>query len=436
MVKRIWLSYGTSPALRLFYSLVLLGLLGMLVLGNGGQPAHAAGIQGFFEGQSFGSRIHLNVGPVNDEVGKTALLPCPCLGTNGSTLKIEVAGVNAAPVLTTGVIKTTTTTNKGASEWKMAQTAEIAGVKLFNNLITADLLLASAKAVANATTTASSDGGSKFVGLKVNGKTILNPAINARIDLHGIGYVVLNERTFKGNGKGTSHIHITLIHVYVTTQNVFGLPVGAEVIVSDASAGFVRSAMRHRFGGVAYVSDATSTALGIVTKLGKVAPVWVPCNGTGKKPRTNTIDSLKVKNLLSAGTGNVTAGTTVSGSNATVTTTSAVEKLNVLKGLVTADAISAVSKTSLTNGQVSHSTDGSKIVNLRILGLPVQANLPPNTRRELLGFGYIVFREEQIKDGQLTLNMIHLYITTANLYNIPIGTEVVVGVARSSINPF
>jgi hypothetical protein len=32
--------------------------------------------------------------------------------------------------------------------------------------------------------------------------------------------------------------------------------------------------------------------------------------------------------------------------------------------------------------------------------------------------------------------MIHLYITTANLYNIPIGTEVVVGVARSSINPF
>src|SRR5439155_24446045 len=81
-------------------------------------------------------------------------------------------------------------------------TAEAAKVSVLDGLITADAVLAVATSYANGVVATREASGSALVGLVVNGLSYGDapPAPNTRLDLPGVGYVVLNERIRTGDG--------------------------------------------------------------------------------------------------------------------------------------------------------------------------------------------------------------------------------------------
>ena len=108
----------------------------------------------------------------------------------------------------------------------------------------ADLVRSASNSTASASGASSNAGDSKLVGLKVMGTPVLlQPAPNTRVELPGVGFVILNEQFCDGNASaaagcsdGTGHAGLTVraIHVFVTVPgNAPGLKTG-EVIVAEA----------------------------------------------------------------------------------------------------------------------------------------------------------------------------------------------------------
>ena len=86
----------------------------------------------------------------------------------------------------------------------------------------------------------SSAQGTQFAGLKVAGVAVSVPVPpNTRIDLAGVGYVIVNEQKLPAAGS-TAKTQVNGLHVFVTQNNTFGLPVGTEIIVAHADSTAVR----------------------------------------------------------------------------------------------------------------------------------------------------------------------------------------------------
>ncbi len=108
----------------------------------------------------------------------------------------------------------------------------------------ADLVHSVSNSTANGSGAASNDGDTKLLGVTVPGQVIpVEPAPNTRIEIPGVGFVILNEQ-FCDNGaalaghcaNGTGHAGLTVraIHVFVTIpSNPLGLKTG-EIVVAEA----------------------------------------------------------------------------------------------------------------------------------------------------------------------------------------------------------
>ena len=138
-----------------------------------------------------------------------------------------VAGVVDAQWLTSHSTGSTRgNPNAGGSSQSVS---EVENVSILNGLISAANVTAIANSVTTSTGAVSNSSGSGFVGLLVNGTSISgNVAANTRIDLLGVGYVVLNEVTTSGDGVNSTAIKVNMIHVYQLG--------GGEIVVGSASS--------------------------------------------------------------------------------------------------------------------------------------------------------------------------------------------------------
>jgi hypothetical protein len=107
--------------------------------------------------------------------------------------------------------------------------SEVEAVSILNGVIRADNVTAIASSYVNDRVAASNATGSGFAGLVVNSVPITTGvAPNTRIDLPGVGYVVLNEQARTGDGVSTSGITVNMIRVYQLG--------GGEIVVGSASS--------------------------------------------------------------------------------------------------------------------------------------------------------------------------------------------------------
>jgi len=115
-------------------------------------------------------------------------------------------------------------------------TAEAAKVSVLDGLISADAVLAVATSYANGVAAASEADGSALVGLVVNDLSYgdVPPAPNTRVNLPGVGYVVLNEQIPTGDGVHTTGLMVNMIHVYLI-DSVLGTLTG-EIVVGAAQS--------------------------------------------------------------------------------------------------------------------------------------------------------------------------------------------------------
>jgi hypothetical protein len=194
--------------------------------------------------------------------------------------------------------------------------------------------------------------------------------------------------------------------------------------------------------GFQFVADAYGTyaTLGNVVVAGKTAVSGLgPC-GIVEPPvhNENTVANASSPPLFSTGVINTTAdGTEPVAGTLQAMATADVHDANLLAGLITADQIKAVSTTTHDNMGFHTSANGSTFVNLVVAGIPIIVNPPPNTDIVLPGFGHVVLNEQitrlRATSASFTVNMIHVFITQANILNIPIGTQIIVSHATSGL---
>lgn len=100
--------------------------------------------------------------------------------------------------------------------------------------------------------------------------------------------------------------------------------------------------------------------------------------------------------------------------------------VNLLKGLITASSVNTAAKV-LRSGSTFTYTGSTQFLALKVAGASISASVPPNTRVNLPGLGYVVLND-QIASSTSTsaydeVNGLLLVVTTANSYNLPVGAR-------------
>jgi len=228
-------------------------------------------------------------------------------------------------------------------------------------------------------------------------------------------------------------------HILAAISRLLALVLFASVFAAAAPpAARAATVVRGAFIGSAYATFANAKAGQVATTLGRSAYVVAGCQGTGGNTLTNTVDSINAGQAFRA-RGTRTTVRTVRGENeAIVRSTSRVAGLRSLDGLITADAVLSVAKTTATHRRISNSTIGSKFIDLQVDGTPVEANVARNTRMTLPGIGYVVLNRvvQREAPGRKTLQVegLRVVITESNDYGLPVGSRITVAQARSGFD--
>jgi len=156
------------------------------------------------------------------------------LPADGGTVQTQASDVSMASLVTA---QDAFATASGASDQlnsAAVSSATLGSVRILEGLITADGVVA----LASSTVGNRDAAGSSLANLVVNGVQLNDPAPNTRVDLPGVGYVVLNEQTQNGDGG----ITVNMIRVVLQQPilGALGIVIGyettGEIIVGSATA--------------------------------------------------------------------------------------------------------------------------------------------------------------------------------------------------------
>ncbi len=275
-----------------------------------------------------------------------------------------------------------------------------------------------------------SAAGTQFVNLVVAGNLVsASTAPNTRIELAGLGHVIINEQITKTTTRGKS-LTVNGIHVVISQANVLNIEVGTDIIVSHAFSTLSGPDISGTLDGFAYGTQANVANLVIS---GRTAKVSVGCLGTGGTVKTNQILQVQVPGLFSVGEVVDTAQGSVNGTSASAETTSTIQAVNVLADLVTATVVKADAHATKVNGTVTLSDSGSSFVNLSVKGFAnINADVAPNTKLTIEGIGTLYLKRVIRTQTDIEVRMIELVINQQNTLGIKIGTVVRVAVAHAS----
>jgi hypothetical protein len=118
---------------------------------------------------------------------------------------------------------------------------------------------------------------------------------------------------------------------------------------------------------------------------------------------------------------------------------SELEQVNVLAGVITADVVTAIASSYRTAGGAASDANGSGFVNLVVNGVTLATDVAPNTQIDLPGVGYVVLNEQTrvgngVSSSGITVNMIHVYLQGVSLLGVVTTTgEIIVGSANSAV---
>src|SRR5262249_32665390 len=153
--------------------------------------------------------------------------------------------------------------------------------------------------------------------------------------------------------------------VYVTVANHLGIATGTQLIVGDAFSSLAVA----NGPGLLYGYGYGTSISGSVIQSGPTAPAYLPCLGTNGQTTTATLASLNVPAVLKSGTITDTATGNITPSLVSGRTTATVQALNLLKGLVTVDALTVAANASSSDGvHITRSDAGTAFTHLVVQG--------------------------------------------------------------------
>jgi len=152
--------------------------------------------------------------------------PSAVLPADGGTAQDQAGAVTVANLVTAqDVFAIVSGSSDDASD--AVSNATLGSVSILGGLITADGVVA----VATSTLGNSNADGSSLANLVVNGVQLADPAPNTRVNLAGVGYVVLNEQIPTDGG-----LTVNMIHVVLQQATLTGLRTTGNIVVGSASS--------------------------------------------------------------------------------------------------------------------------------------------------------------------------------------------------------
>jgi hypothetical protein len=146
---------------------------------------------------------------------------------------------------------------------------------------------------------------------------------------------------------------------------------------------------------------------------------------------------VQAEDLLAIATG---AGDT---HDASAEASSVAGRINILSGLITAEALVAQASSAIHGTTVNSNAAGSHFVGLLVNGVALPATPAPNTQVALPGVGRVILNEQVfggdgVNSMAITVNMIHVLLetTVTNLLGVTTTVkqgEIIVGSAASSV---
>ncbi len=168
------------------------------------------------------------------------------------------------------------------------------------------------------------------------------------------------------------------------------------------------------------------------SSVGALYPATVGCSLSSAQ-QTSSGASLGLNGGGQGGAVTDTVSASAYTSSVTVTSSSTVNAVNLLGGVITANTIVVKTHSSATTTTAGVSVDQTTFTNLKVNGQSV--NPTPNQTISLAGIGTVVLDERiglvnTFNNTSLTVNGIDVHITTPIL-GLPVGTQLIVGHAMS-----
>ncbi|MFL6022754.1 MAG: choice-of-anchor P family protein [Marmoricola sp.] len=404
-------------------------------------PANAATPQLWvYQGSSGGTQINalgttISSGPTAASNLADSVVP----NSHTST----VASVHVGGVLDAGAVESGQTaarwTNPGSdgNGVKITSRVRIAGLNLFSGAIKLDAVDSTSYAAADSTTTGIKlDGGTTttFLNLSIGGNSYpASVPANTTIDLGSLAKIVINETKVI---KGPKAIQTSGSALHITLLKASGpLPAGAEIWLNQTQTGVSPAGASDALpiGGFAYGTFAGVQAGNDIKVLSQpTGMVSLPSQGTNGTPYTNSTASVNVPGVAQAGVlQTLVNGKTIPG-YADANTGAQVAKVNLLGGLITADAIGVTSHVQHTAaGDISEAQ--TNFVNLVVAGKQIPINVPKNTQIYIFGVGQVWINQQMTVPGYSAVVGVRVTLSVAK-FGLPVGADIHLAVAASYIS--
>jgi hypothetical protein len=175
-----------------------------------------------------------------------ALVGWVAIPRSGGAQHQHLEAIDLSPAVAAEASDSDSTGDVGGDRSEATSYAQVADVCVLPTptgcTISATVLRAASHSVANATSRSSDDADTQVVAT-IQGNSVLAQTPNTKIDLEGLGYVILNEQfcdqgaSLAGGCAIGNHAGLTVraLHVVITVpDNPFGLQAGVEIIVCEA----------------------------------------------------------------------------------------------------------------------------------------------------------------------------------------------------------
>lgn len=184
------------------------------------------------------------------------------------------------------------------------------------------------------------------------------------------------------------------------------------------------------FGGYAEIPAGSG-----LTTSGPFVPAWFGCRMNNLSTGSSA-SSMAVSSSATSGAAQTSVNNTQDATGGTVQTTTNVNNLNMLSGLITASSIHGTVASTINATSASSRVVDDVFNGLVIAGRPIGVNPGPNTTIQLANIGNVVLNEQgsPVNGSDSTymgVNMIDLHVTQNNTHGLPIGSRIIIGQVNS-----
>lgn len=370
-------------------------------------------------------------------------------GAQSSSSKNSTASIKVLNLAEVGAAETRTDATVQKALLGKSQTttltsfARTARVSLLGGLITADALETSVTTTGRPDGSVSATGDSRLANIKIAGiKLPLNIPKNYAVTIPGVASVTLNYTLHGKYDQPEGDVAATLSWaVGVTLLKPFeGYAAGVTLLVNPVNQYLseVTPAYGASLAGNAYgtrVQANVGDDIRVVSD--PTAQVGTPAGSSDGRTLSNATLGVNVPGVLTTG---IVSSTTTSKKdaygNAEVTNTNQTTGINVLGGLIRADAIKVTASGKLQDGKWTSKMDMT-LVNLVVAGAKIPINVSPNTSIDVAGLGKVTLNLQQTTTQGAYQNVIagvRITLDTARA-GLPVGAVIELGVAYTAIAP-